>query len=376
MINKKRLVKLLQDIIKIDTCNPPGNEYKLARFLKSYLSKYGIKSKIIEFYPRRSNILFRLKSKKRKKTLACLLHLDTVPVEEDWKHSPFGGRIEKDKIFGRGATDCKGNIAACIEALLCLKGSHSLENLDIVFCATSDEEMGSHKGLIPLLKSKKLNADMSLVLDSENFEIIVSQKGLLHIEVEILGKSAHASVPQKGINAIYKSSQIINDIYNLKFKYKPISFLKPPTVNVGTIQGGVKTNIVAPTCKFTLDVRYLPDMNYLKIIKDIKAIISKYSKRYNLKIVDHQKPIMINSQDKYLKGLIKAVKMNNMKPKLRGSEGATVMSILKDYGFASFAFGFGEKFKSHTKDEYIKITSLIKGARILYDYFLLLDKNI
>ena len=376
MINQKRLLYLLKKSIQIDTQNPPGNERALAKFLKDFLKDYKIKAELIEFFRKRSNLIFKLSSENSKKVLIVMPHLDTVPATGNWHTDPLKAVEKNNRIYGLGTTDCKGNLAAGLEALISLKENYKLKNLDILFCATADEETGSHKGLIPLLENKVLKGDFCLVLDSDNFEIIIAQKGLLQIEVEIKGKPIHAAFAEKGINAIKKASEFIEKIYKHKFTHKKHPLLGAPTVNVGTISGGIKPNVVAPNCKFSLDVRYLPSLDSKKILEDIKKILSSITKNFKIKILDIQKPIEIDKNNFWIERFTKVLKDNNLKPKFKGSLGATVMSILNDFKIKSFSFGVGVKSKAHSANEFVFKDSLIKGAKLLYEYFKELDKSI
>lgn len=377
MINKKRLLNILKDTVSVDTQNPPGNERDLAQRLKKYLKKFGITASIKEFYPRRSNLVFRLKSKKGKKTLVVSPHLDTVPADSPlWNTDPLKLKLKKGKAIGRGTSDCKGNLAALLEALIALRQDKILENLDIVFCATADEETGSHQGLIPLLKHKSVKGDFWLVLDSDGFDIVVCQKGLLHLSIGVQGQAAHASVPHLGRNAIHEACRAIEGLYSKKFKYKKNPLLAAPTVNVGTIKGGVKTNVVSPSCSFTLDIRYLPGMKYGDIMKDVKKVLKKHCKKFKLRVDAHQMPVSIEPQNFWIDSLRAVLKKKKVPSRLKGSEGATVMRILKDYGINSFSFGFGKGGQAHKDNEYAVFADIYKGAGVLYEYFVYLDRTI
>jgi succinyl-diaminopimelate desuccinylase len=117
MINKKRLVKLTQKLIRIDSQNPPGDEARIAGFVKNYLAKLGLKTKIYEFKKRRSNAVAVLPGINKKYNLLITPHLDTVPYGKNWHFNPFLGKIYRGKIYGLGATDCKGNLASALEAI-------------------------------------------------------------------------------------------------------------------------------------------------------------------------------------------------------------------------------------------------------------------
>ncbi|MEK6567290.1 MAG: M20/M25/M40 family metallo-hydrolase, partial [Candidatus Omnitrophota bacterium] len=150
MINRKRLIALTQRLIQIDSQNPPGNELEIVKFVREYLNSFGLKSKIYEFAGNRPNIICLLRSDSlHAKTILISPHLDTVPAGRGWKYPPLKGIIKGGRIYGRGATDCKGNLAVAIEVLNSLLEDKSKIRNSILFAATADEETGSGLGLIP-----------------------------------------------------------------------------------------------------------------------------------------------------------------------------------------------------------------------------------
>ncbi|MCX7661243.1 MAG: M20/M25/M40 family metallo-hydrolase, partial [Candidatus Omnitrophica bacterium] len=177
MVKKNRLIKLTQSLIRINSENPGSSEYEIAHFIKDYLKPYGIKTQIYEFKDKRSNLIVSL-GEKRRPLLVLTPHLDTVPAGRNWRYPAFSGKIHKGKIYGRGATDDKGNLAVALEAIVNIAEEKIKLNYHLVLAATADEESGSQLGLLPLLDKKIIRPDMALVLDSSNFDILVCQKGL------------------------------------------------------------------------------------------------------------------------------------------------------------------------------------------------------
>ncbi len=369
MINRERLIALTQKLIRIDSQNPPGNELEMVRFIREYLNSFGLKSKIYEFAKNRPNIICRLESDSPgAKTILISPHLDTVPAGSGWKYPPLEGIIRGGRIYGRGATDCKGNLAAAIEVLNSLVENKTKIKNNILFAATADEETGSKLGLIPLLKKNILRADYALILDSDEFDIIVTQKGLIHCKVRVFGKKAHGAYPWKGINAINIASRLIGDLEDYKFKYKKHPLLRPPTINIGTIHGGDKVNMVADWCEFELDVRYLPGMPARDILSDIKKVIAKMTKRFILKVDGIQNPYEIERNHELVGSLLKVWRKHKKSAGLKGSEGATVITFFKEKGIPAAATGFGARECAHINDEYVKIDTLYQGARALEEF--------
>ncbi|HPM43029.1 MAG TPA: M20/M25/M40 family metallo-hydrolase, partial [Candidatus Omnitrophota bacterium] len=114
MIDIQRLVKLTQDLIRIDSRNPGGSERDIALFVKRYLETLGIKANLYEFKEGRTNVVARLRGRGSSQSLLITPHLDTVPPGKGWKMPPFTGRVSGGKIYGLGATDCKCNLAVSL----------------------------------------------------------------------------------------------------------------------------------------------------------------------------------------------------------------------------------------------------------------------
>ena len=152
MIDKRRLIRLTQQLIRIPSENPPGNESRIAHFVKGFLEELGLKPKIYEFKKSRSNVVATLKGKGSNLSLLVSPHLDTVPAGGSWKgFSPFSAALRHGRIYGRGASDDKGNLAVILEVIRSLRQQGCSLNYNLVLAATADEETGSHWGLVPLL---------------------------------------------------------------------------------------------------------------------------------------------------------------------------------------------------------------------------------
>lgn len=368
MINKKRVVNLTQRLIKINSENPPGNEFQVACFVRDYLRDLGLKTRIYEFKNRRSNAVAHLSGRNKKHSLLISPHLDTVPAGHNWKVNPFSGKIHRDRIYGLGATDCKGNLACALEAINSIVEDKIDLDYDLIFAATADEETGSGLGLIPLLDKKILKPDAALILDSDDFEIIVTQKGLMHLKVKIQGKRAHGAYPERGINAIDIAIDTIKEIKAHKFPYPENRYLRPPTLNIGTIKGGDKVNVVADWCEFELDFRFLPGMSAKGLLKVLRGIINRHAKKFKIEIEGIQEPYCISKRHPLVVYLKKAMRKVRVKPVVKGSEGATGITFLQHKNIPAVATGFGSGGQAHATDEYVKIDNLYKGTHVLEEF--------
>jgi succinyl-diaminopimelate desuccinylase len=368
MINKNRLVKLTQDLIRINSENPNGNEYEIARWVKAYLERIGVPSRLYEFCPKRTNILAVLRGQNRANSLLITPHLDTVPAGTAWKEDPFAARIKAGKMYGLGATDCKCNLACSLEVINSLVEQKFKLGYDLIFAATANEESGSDFGLITLLDKGILKPAAAVVLDADDFEIVVTQKGLMHLKIIITGKKAHGAYPWLGTNAIDIGIKILAELKCMRFCYVVNKYLKPPTMNIGTIKGGDKVNVVADRCEFELDFRYLPGMSAENLLKRIKGIVRKHAKGFEIEIEGIQKPYSISPDHPLVGGLQAAGKKIGVTCPVHGSEGATVITFFQDKSIPAIATGFGSEGQAHMADEFVLVDNLYKGARVLEEF--------
>ena len=369
MINKSRLVEITQKVIQIDSQNPPGNEVEIAEFIKKDLKPLGLELKEVTFKEKRPNIIATLKGtlprKQAQNGILITPHIDTVPIGTGWKFDPFGGKIHQGKMYGRGATDDKGNLACCMEILHSLVEDKIKLPYDIIMAATADEETGSHNGIIPLLDKKMLKPKVALIMDSDEFDTIIAQKGLLHTRIQIFGKKAHGAYNWRGVNAIELATKVIEKLKKHQFKFRKHPLLHSPTKNIGTIRGGDKVNMVADFCEFSLDTRYMPGMDPYEVLEEIKGIVKQVTKNFKAVIDDLQYPYEISANDPFVKTYVETAKKMGYKTTLKGSEGATVITFFKKHGIPAFATGYGSRETAHTTDEYVEIEKLYHGSRLL-----------
>jgi len=367
MVNKKRLISTIRKLISLDSQNPPGDESRVAGFVAKYLRDLGLDVKTCSFKSKRTNVIATLKGRSGK-SLLITPHLDTVPAGKSWKTKPFLGKICGDKIYGLGTTDCKGNLACAMEAVHSLVEEGAELDYNLVFAATADEESGSFLGLIPLLERSILKVDAAVVLDADDFEIVVTQKGLMHLKVSIKGKKAHGAYPWLGVNAIDIAARIITDLKDQKINYKRNRYLREPTLNVGTIKGGDKVNVVSDWCEFELDFRFLPGTSQKRILRNLKKTILRYSRNFKIDIQGIQEPYYINPGHPLVTHLVSAMRSAKVKWRISGSEGATVITFFKARNIPAVATGFGSEGCAHVADEYARVSNLYIGAQVLTEF--------
>lgn len=373
MINKDRLIKLTQKLIRFDSSNPPGLEYECAKFIEKDMRSLGLEVKTVSYAPKRPNVIATLKgtlprAQAKKEAILLTPHFDTVPVGSGWKYKPFGGEIVGGKIYGRGTSDDKGNTAACMEVMRSLVEDGVRLKKDVIMAATVDEETGSQMGIIPLLDKKVLTPKFALVVDSTEFDAMIVQKGVLQFRVQIFGKKAHSAYNWRGDSAIETAARCINRLKKIKFPHKKHKLLHAPSLNVGVINGGDKVNMVADLCEFTVDHRFCPGTNYREPLKLIKETLAKETKKFKIILDDIQQPYEIKADHPYVKTFLDVNKRMKAPAGIKGSEGATVITFFQKHKIPAFATGWGAHGTLHANDEHIYIKSLYKGTQVLEAY--------
>lgn len=274
---EKRSCEFLEfaaDMIRVPSYNPPGDYQTIAPLVQSRLASFGLQTEIINTspemveragldYPRR-NVIATLAGVSSKKRAVLLVHLDTVPIEDEtlWKHAPFGGEIVGGRLWGRGACDCKGRLACFALALGAIKSAGIVLEGDAVLAATADEEIGGELGAGYLAAQGQLDCDFCIVEGFIN-QMFHGYGGSLSVEITTIGKSAHTAVPWRGVNAIMKMQKVLRAVRDaqLELEARPSADgeMRFSTLNIGTIRGGSKSTIVPNRCTIEIDGRLAPE---------------------------------------------------------------------------------------------------------------------
>ena len=253
-------ISLTQELVRIPSVNPPGDEERCARYLAGLLADAGFSVELDVFGPQRFNLVAMLDGKGRAKPLGFTGHLDTVPLgAARWERDPFGAEIVDGKLYGRGSSDMKAGIAAFIVS--CLQARDAIrEGNGLRLLLTGGEETGCD-GARALAASGKGAQALSLLIVGEptaNYPCI-GHKGALWLEGVALGKTAHGSMPEKGDNAIYKATRAIETLREIRLEDQH-PLMGRATLNIGTFHAGLNINSVPDRATFTVDMRTVPGM--------------------------------------------------------------------------------------------------------------------
>jgi len=282
-------------------------------------------------------------------------HLDTVPHGTGWRREQ--GEVVSGVMYGRGTCDMKGGCTAMLltaEELVASKVPFSL-----VF--TLDEET-TMDGAMAAAKDKAVSeAPAVLVTEPTRFEIVVREKGLLHFTVSTKGKSAHASMPHLGDNAIAKMVKILSTLEDLQ--RIPAEPLDEMTLCVDTVKGGTRINVIPADCEVEIDVRYPPDMDTQSVLKLVKDRMGPNG--YDIKILHELDPVGTDPKLPPVRALKEVV---GHSAKVVGVPYATEMVMFKAGNPVLMVCGPGDPKLAHVIDEHIRVSDVMKAKEIYVKY--------
>jgi acetylornithine deacetylase/succinyl-diaminopimelate desuccinylase-like protein len=233
---REEVTELLQGLIRLDTVNPPGNETFAARLLADYLARSGVETELLGKVSERMNLVARLRGGDGP-ALIYICHTDTVLADPaEWRHDPWSGELVDGEVWGRGALDMKGHVAAAAVAFASLAREGFRPAGDLILAATADEEVGDGYGLEWLVQAHPdvVRADYSInegggervVLGGRPFYLCsTAEKMSAPFLLTVHGRSGHASMPGIADNALVKAAALIERLA----AYRPERTLGPET---------------------------------------------------------------------------------------------------------------------------------------------------
>ncbi|MBU1913099.1 MAG: ArgE/DapE family deacylase [Candidatus Omnitrophica bacterium] len=389
--NKRYAINLVSKLIEIPTVNPPGKNYeemvcflekecrKLRLSTKKYVTPKNVLNKFgVRYGSKRVSLVADLDTG-AEKTFHINSHYDVVPATDKWKTDPFVAVIKGAKIYGRGSEDMKGNIASVLFAIRALKKCGIKPKINIQLSFTPDEEIGGRTGLGYLVGMGFVKADYAMSEGCSGNYVSMGNKGVLWAEVEILGKSAHGSMPHKGVNSFERMNMLVNEFGKLKKKISKRktrhsmrdAVSKSATfVMGGFLEGGVKINVVPGAVKFSIDRRLIPEESIGAAKKEIEAVIKKFDAGYkdskvNIRFISQEGPAISGKDDVFFKVVSDAVKITTGKyANFSVMPGATDMRYFMWKGIPTLGYSASGGGKWHSDDEFVCISSLVKTANV------------
>lgn len=427
---RDEIIALEQALVRIPSVNtgfmPTGDETPVCEYARDRLAEDGISSEILESAPNRGNLLARMEGRSGRAGLLLMSHTDVVPVEDEakWTHAPFSATIADNRIYGRGASDCKGLLAAHLMAMRILKRNRVELRDGLVLAAGADEEHGGRYGFGWLARHhpEKLAAPCAVnegggttMQAAGGFTYILGtgEKGRLQVEIDIKGTSSHASVPWQGLNAAFRLGQTVKRIEDYEpdrdtstefFKHlstfaiehvatpetiddiiaeveagnrrlaSVMRALSRMTVTPTMVRGGIKSNSVPERIRLTCDVRTLPhqDEAYLRqeldsVLRDVPGV--EYEVDYMA--VPNSSPFDTEFAHSIRHATARALGVDDVQMIPGISTGFTDSRFTRDLGITTYGFTGTHPDDdpmltyNHGTNESIGIKSLINSTKVM-----------
>jgi acetylornithine deacetylase/succinyl-diaminopimelate desuccinylase-like protein len=362
--------KLLRELVALPSVNPAflpagdarAGEQRVAQFLAATAAQAGLDVEFQAVAANRSNLLARLSPRgKVRQRLLLAPHMDTVNAAEH----QFTPVRRKGRLYGRGACDTKGSIATMLAALceLAQSGQRPAET-EILFVGLADEEHG--QGGSRALVATGLRADLAIVGEATNCQVVTAHKGTLWLKLETRGKSAHGSCPELGQNAVHAMARIVDLLqtaYAAQLRRRRHPLLGCATVSVGTICGGTQANIVPDRCTILLDRRTLPGETEAGVRRELDAFLRRQG--LTAAYVHDKLPACLPLETNPRLPLVARFLSSVGQRRPMGVRYFCDASVLAHGGIPSVVFGPGDIAQAHTADEWIPLEALERAKGLL-----------
>ena len=424
------IVALEQALVRIPSVNtgfmPTGDETPVCELARDFLAEDGIESEILESAPNRGNLIARIEGRSGNAGLMFMSHTDVVPVEDEskWRFPPFSATIADGRIFGRGATDCKGLLTAQLMAVRILKRNGIELEDGLILAAGADEEHGGRYGFGWLADNypEKLAAPFAVnegggtpieTAGALTYVLGVGEKGRLQVEIDVKGTSSHASVPWQGTNALYRLSRALSSIEGFEadrdtsgaifdhlstfaIEHAPsaenvddiIAEIEPDnprfasmlralsrmTLTPTMVRGGIKSNSVPESIRLTCDVRTLPhqDDDYVRQqLDEVLADVPGVSYEIDYMARPNSSPFDSPLSDSIRRVTAQALQRDNIQWVPAISNGFTDSRFTRPLGTVTYGFSGSHPDDdpmlnyTHGTNESAGIRSLVSGTKIM-----------
>ena len=380
-------VRFLQELVRVPTPTPPGDNAPHAERTAELLGQFGfdaekhpVPAADVKAYGMESitNLVVRRRYGAGR-TIALNAHGDVVPPGEGWTHPPYGAQIEGGKLYGRAAAVSKSDFASFTFAVRALESLGATLHGGVELHFTYDEEFGGELGPGWLLRNKLTQADL-MIAAGFSYEVVTAHNGCLQLEVIVHGKMAHAAVPETGVDALQGAVRILNALYALNTSYRQVTSsvkgITHPYLNVGRIEGGTNTNVVPGTVRFRLDRRMIPEEQPAAVEAAVRKTIQEAGAELPGITIDIKRLLLANSMRPVRgnKPLVDAIQKHGrtvfgQEIPAMGTPLYTDVRLYAEAGIPGVIYGAGPRtvLESHAKraDERLELEDLRRATKVV-----------
>ncbi|HJT77391.1 MAG TPA: M20 family metallopeptidase [Gemmataceae bacterium] len=369
--------RLLRDLVALPSVNPMGRavdgppyyEGRVGAYLEEFFRGLGVPCVRQPAAPGRDNVVARLDLPGARRTLMLEAHQDTVPTD-NMTVEPFGARVEGDRLYGRGACDVKGGMAAMLAAFARVARERPAGAANVVMACTVDEEH-TFLGVQRLVRDTR--ADMAVVAEPTRLQIVSAHKGVVRWHVTTPGRSCHSSAPEQGENAIYGMGRLLMRIEEYARRLsagRSDPLLGVPTLSVGRIEGGSSVNTVPDHCRIEVDRRLIPGEEPEAALDDFRAWLRqewRQDQPFTCSAPTLKAPALgpdrsaelVARLGRAIDGVLGGHRVTAVP---YGTDASTIAAA----GIPAVVFGPGDIAQAHTCDEWVSLAEVAQASEILY----------
>lgn len=372
-IDADYLTLTLADLVRINSINPAfsggaTNEREIADYVTAALERLGMTVSRHEPESGRASVVGRLTGKRGGRALMLYAHLDTVGIEG--MADPFSGEVRDGRLYGRGAYDMKGGLAACLAAVRALRDGNVGLAGDLLVAAVADEEVASI-GMSEVLRHHR--ADAAIVTEATELAVCVAHKGFCWIEVETHGRAAHGSRYEEGIDANMRMGRFLAELDRLEQRLRSSPghpLVGPPSLHAPVIRGGTGTSTYAAQCRLEIERRTIPGETEEQVLAEIRAIAGRLAAadptfRASVKPLLTRRPFENSAEAPIVRALADAATtVLGSRPPFVGEPYWMDAALLADAGIDTAVIGPAGA-GAHAALEWVELDSVAKLALIL-----------
>ena len=364
-------LQALEDLISIQSVNPffgedARGEREISDYVEQRCRMAGLDVSRQSVFPDRENVVAELRVGKPENALLFEAHMDTVSLGS--MGNPLEPTYAGDRLYGRGACDTKGSLAAMLYAVEeCARNPEQLA-ADIVLCASVDEER-AFKGILAFVDSD-VSVAGAVVGEPTDLGIVVAHKGCTRFRLRTHGKAAHSSVPHEGDNAIYQMAQVLGIIKDdveggLADLDHPL--VGPPTIVVAAIRGGTQINIVPEECEIDVDRRVIPGEDAGEVLNGIQSTLRDRLENTNVDF-DVERllldwPLDTAPESAVVRQAQRVAASMGLEDRLHGvAYGSDASKLQQLKGIPSIVFGPGSIAQAHSREEWVPVADVGRAA--------------
>lgn len=359
-------VALLEECVRADTVNPPGNEERMTAALARWLERAGLAVEVQRLSAGRANLLARLGGKAGAPALVFSGHTDTVPTgDAPWTHHPWGAERSGDRLYGRGACDMKSGLAAMVMAIILLRRSRASLPGDLVLAASAGEEVDCLGARAFVEAGALRDAGAVIVGEPTGGEVGIAHKGALWVRLTTTGRVAHGSMPEQGVNALLRMDTAMDAVLGLILPKEPHPLLGRATLSVNTIRAGGSVNVVPDRCDLGIDIRTVSAGGHAEIEQQLRAAVGSLDFPVEIDVLSTRPPVETDPRMPLVARAVDAASRQGA-PR-RAPIGLAYFTDASVYqsalGAPVIIFGPGEAAVCHQRDEWVSVAAYLDAIR-------------